>query len=242
MEYDGLRLERDGAIARIVLDRPKAMNTLNEAVSLAFLDAVIRVSEDPSARVLVITGEGNVFSAGADVQVFMERLDELPLIIKQLTTYVHGAIAKLARMRKPTIAAVPGIAAGGGMGIAIACDMVIAAESARFRVAYPRIGLNPDAGTSYFLPRVVGVKRAISLAYLNPIISSSEALELGIASEVVPDSALKSRVDELAKMLAEGSPTALGKTKKLMTESFHNTPQIRMTVEFGIFTTNEGQR
>ncbi len=231
MKYEGLRVERDGPIARIVFDRPTLLNTLNEPVALAFLDAVIRISEDPSARVCVITGAGNAFCAGADLGVFIDNLEEIPATVKKLTTYVHGAIAKLARMEKPTIAAVSGVAAGGGFGIAMACDIVIAAESAKFRMAYPRIGLSPDASSSYFLPRIVGLKRAIALTYFNTIISAPQAVELGIAMEMVPDSGFQRRVNDLATELAQGPTTALGKTKKLMNASFHNTLELQMEEE-----------
>ncbi len=231
MSYRALRFEREDGVGWIIIDRPKASNALDEGLALELLDCVIHAAEDSSVRVCAITGEGESFCVGGDINMFAEHLDELAPLIWRVTTYVHSAISKLVRMEKPTIAAVRGPAAGGGMGIALACDLVVAGLSAKFRMAYPRIGLAADASTSYFLPRLVGLRRALSLTYLNQVVDAQEAAAIGLVTETVADDNLIPRVTELANQLAAGPTSALAKAKRLLHHSFERSLEQQMEEE-----------
>jgi 2-(1,2-epoxy-1,2-dihydrophenyl)acetyl-CoA isomerase len=210
--YSTILFEVRDAVARIALNRPDAANSLNPALSAEVLDAVIRSEEDPGIRALIITGTGRFFCAGADLKGFYSDSSEL----KSRVSLFHSAIGRIMRADIPVIAAVNGAAAGAGMGLACACDLVIAAESAKFTMAYTKIGLSPDGATTYFLPRLLGVRRAIELAYLNRALSGREAVEWGIATRVVADDRLADEAHALASQLAAGPTRAYAAAKRLM--------------------------
>ncbi|MGO9602570.1 MAG: enoyl-CoA hydratase-related protein [Candidatus Binataceae bacterium] len=199
-------------VARIALNRPEAANSLNSTLSSEVMDAVIRSEEDPEVRALVITGSGRFFCAGADLKGFYSQSSEL----KSKVSLFHATIGRIMRADLPVIAAVNGAAAGAGMGLACACDLVVAAESAKFTMAYTKIGLSPDGATTYFLPRLIGVRRAIELAYLNRSLTAREAVEWGIATRVVPDDRLAEEAHALAAQLAAGPTRAYAAAKRLM--------------------------
>jgi 2-(1,2-epoxy-1,2-dihydrophenyl)acetyl-CoA isomerase len=211
-DYSSILYEVRDNVAKISLNRPKAANSLNNTLSSEFLDAVIRSEENSDVRALIITGTGRFFCAGADLKGFYSPSSEL----KTRVSLFHVAIGRIMRARLPVIAAVNGAAAGAGMGLACACDLVVVAESAKFTMAYSKIGLSPDGTTTYFLPRLVGVRRAIELAYLNRALSGREAVEWGIATRVVPDRELETEVQTLAMQLAAGPTRAYATAKRLM--------------------------
>src|ERR1700722_9192351 len=161
-EYSAITCELTGSVATITLNRPEAANTLNETLSSEMLDAIIRSEENTAVRALVISGgTGRFFCAGADLKSFYTAPDAL----KSKVSLFHVAISRIVRAPFPVIAAVNGTAAGGGMGLACSCDMILAGESTKFIMAYTRRGLTPDGTTTYFLPRKIGVGRALDLAY-----------------------------------------------------------------------------
>lgn len=206
-------------VARITLNRPDAGNALNAAL-LHDLSAVTeRCMEDPAVRVVVIDGAGKSFCVGGDLRSFTSEGDALSEHLEEILTDFHTAVARLARMNAPVIASVHGVAAGGGLSLACACDLVIAAESTRFTMAYTRVGLSPDGSGSYFLPRLVGLRRALDLTLTNRMLSAREALDWGLVSRVVPDDALAAETATLAAQLAAGAPDALAAAKKLLRES-----------------------
>jgi 2-(1,2-epoxy-1,2-dihydrophenyl)acetyl-CoA isomerase len=167
---------RDG-VGHVTLNRPESANSLNATLSSELMDAVVRCEDDPGVRAVVVTGAGpRFFCAGADLKGFYSTGSEL----KSRVSIFHAVLSRLARADFPVIAAVNGAAAGAGMGLACACDLVIAAESARFTMAYTKIGLSPDGSTTYFLPRRIGIGRALELALLNRTLSAEEALQWGI--------------------------------------------------------------
>ncbi len=215
MSYKTLLLEIKNNGATITFNRPDFLNAMNLELSKELLDAVLNCSENKNIRVVVITGAGEAFSAGGDVKAFHENLSNIAVYLKHQTTYLHKAISNICRMPKPVIAAVNGVAAGGGFSLALACDLTVAAESARFVTAYSHIGLTPDLSCTYFLPRLVGNKKGIEMLYTNASISANEALELGIANRVVPDSNFQKTVENLAQELTERPVFALANTKKL---------------------------
>jgi len=203
-------------VAHLTLNRPEAANSLNATVSAEMMDAIVRCEDDVDIRAVVVSGTGRFFCAGADLKGFYSSADEL----KSRVSVFHAAISRLVRADFPVIAAVNGAAAGAGMGLACACDLVIAAESARFTMAYSRIGLSPDGTTTYFLPRRIGIGRAMELVLLNRTLSAKEALEWGIANRVVADASLNEEAHPVAAQLAAGPTRAYSAAKRLMQSGF----------------------
>src|SRR3990172_5349368 len=175
MEYKTLLFDVRDGIAHITLNRPDAANSINLEFARDLMHAALQCDEDLSIRAVVMSGKGNLFCGGWDLKTFASQGNQIASYIKEVTTYLHSAISRLMRMDAPVVAAVHGSAAGAGMSLAIACDIVVAADSAKFRVAYTRIGLTPDGSLSYFLPRIVGLKRALELTLTNRILSAQEA-------------------------------------------------------------------
>jgi 2-(1,2-epoxy-1,2-dihydrophenyl)acetyl-CoA isomerase len=231
MGYETIRLEKDAAIATITLDRPDAFNALSLAMGRELLSAVLEVDEDPAVRCVVVTGAGKAFCGGGDVKDFADNLPRIGALIKELTTYVHGAVSRLVRTPKPVLTAVNGVAAGGGLSLAIAGDLVLATESARFTMAYSRIAATPDGSSSYWLPRLVGLRRAIELFYTNRVLTAREAMEWGLVTRVVPDDELAGATRKLAAELAQGPTLALGRGKLLFHGSTTESLETQMELE-----------
>jgi len=208
---DGLRVEVDGPVATLTLDRPAAMNALTVPVKLALREALESLAVDRSVRVVILTGAGRAFCAGQDLAE-REQPDAAPLEVEVRERY-NPIIRALRTMGQPVIAAVNGAAAGAGASLAFACDLRIAAEDARFILAFGRLGLVPDSGASWFLPRLVGPAKAAELALLGDPIDAAEAWRLGLVSKVVPGDQLMIEARALADRLAEGAPLALALTK-----------------------------
>jgi 2-(1,2-epoxy-1,2-dihydrophenyl)acetyl-CoA isomerase len=210
--YSSILFTTQDHVAQIAFNRPEAANSLNSTLSAELMDAVIRCEEDTGVRARIITGSGRFFCAGADLKGFYSQSSEL----KSRVSLFHATIARIMRADLPVIAAVNGAAAGAGMGLACACDLVVAAESAKFTMAYTKIGLSPDGATTYFLPRLLGIRRAIELAYLNRALTGREAVEWGIATRVVPDDRLSGEAHAMAAQLAAGPTRAYAAAKRLM--------------------------
>ncbi len=221
----------DGGVAHVVLDRPDRANTINADVARELMRIAIRCDEDPTVRAVLVRSTGPMFSGGGDLKAFGARGQDLPAYLKETTTYLHAAISRLTRQAAPTICAVQGFAAGGGFSLATACDLVVAARSAKFTMAYTRAGLTPDGSSSYFLPRLVGLRRAIDLALTNRVLSAEEALEWGLISRVVPDADLAPESEALAKQLAAGPTWALGSAKGLLHAGFGQPLETQMELE-----------
>ena len=211
-QYTVIIYEVSDGVATITLNRPDAANSLNHELSSELLDAIIRAEEDPAVRAIVLTATGRFFCAGADLRSFYATSGEL----KNRVSLLHVALSRIVRAPLPVIGAINGTAAGGGMGLACGCDLLIAAESARFIMAYTRRGLSPDGTTTYFLPRRIGVGRALELAYLNRTLSAREALEWGIVNRVVADAELANAAHAMAAELAQGPTRAYAAAKRLM--------------------------
>jgi len=231
MAYQHLIVERAASVATLTLNRPDAYNALNLPLGRELFTAAIELDEDPDVRCVVITGAGRAFCAGGDVKDFVDNLGRIGAHIKELTTYLHGAISRFARSDKPVIMAVNGVAAGGGFSLALSGDLVIAAESAKFTSAYSRIAASPDGSSSYFLPRLVGLRRAMELYFTNRVLSAGEAVEWGMVTRAVADAELKSAVDTLARELAQGPSKAFGVAKRLFHQSTWESLETQMELE-----------
>ena len=208
---DGLRVDTDGPVATLTLDRPDSLNALTVPVKLAIRDALESIAEDRAVRAVILTGAGRAFCAGQDLAE-REEPDAAPLDVEVRDRY-NPIIRALRSMGQPVIAAVNGVAAGAGASLAFACDIRIAAEEARFMLAFGRIGLVPDSGATWFLPRLVGPAKAAELALVGDAVDASEALRLGLVSRVVPGDQLMTEARAMADRLAEGAPLALSLTK-----------------------------
>jgi len=224
MEFKTLLFQVEDNVAHITLNRPEAANSISLELARDLMYALMRCDDDPAVRAVLITGSGGMFCAGGDLKSFTAQGEGMPHHLMDVTAYLHTAMSYLVRMDPPAIAAVHGSAAGAGMSLACACDIVLAAESARFTMAYTRIGLSPDGGATFTLTRLVGVKRALELALTNRVISSKDALNWGMVTRVVPDKDLFQEAMKLAKELAAGPTKAFGATKRLiqgaLTDSF----------------------
>lgn len=231
MPSSPLRYEVRDAVATITLDRPDALNALDLELGRALFEAALAADEDRAVRCVVVTGAGKAFCAGGDVKSFHDNIDQVGKLVKELTTYLHGAISRLTRSAKPFITAVNGVAAGGGMSLALSGDLVIASDAARFSLAYARIGATPDGSSSYFLPRLIGVRRAIELHYLNRTLSARDALEWGLVSRVHADATFRDEVDKLARELAQGPTLAFGRAKELFHRSTTESFETQMELE-----------
>jgi 2-(1,2-epoxy-1,2-dihydrophenyl)acetyl-CoA isomerase len=231
MGYEKIILERNEGVATITLNRPEAFNALDMQLAREFHEAIVTCSEEDAVRVVVITGSGRAFCAGGDVKGFCDQVDTIGTHVKLLTTELHGAVSRMVRMCKPTITAVNGVAAGGGMSLALAGDLILATASARFTMAYTQIGASPDGSSSFTLPRLVGVKRALQLTLLNPVLSAHEAMEWGLVNQVFADDQFQSEVREIALQLAQGPTLAYGRTKALFYSSTSETLETQMEHE-----------
>ena len=231
MQYSTLDFDVSDAVAHVTLDRPDALNGLNLEMARELLDAALRCDEDPSVRAVVLSGAGSAFCVGDDLKSFAEQGEELPRHLKEITTYLHAAISRLARMDPLVVAAVHGAAAGGGFSLAISCDLVVATESSRFAMAYSKAGLTPDGSSSYHLPRLVGMRRAMELALTGRELSAQEALEWGIVTRVVPDEDLLEEAARLAQQLATGPTKALEASKRLLHGGWTETLETQMEHE-----------
>jgi len=217
-------------VAFVTLNRPQAGNALDLEMAKELMVVALRCEGDPSVRAVLLRGAGNSFCAGGDVKVFAAQ-PQLPHYLREITSYLHLAVSRFARLDAPVIAAVHGSAAGGGFSLAISCDLVIAAESAKFLMAYSKIGMAPDGGSTYFLPRLVGLKRAMELAVTNRVLSAREACDWGIVTEVVPPESLPARAEELALALAQGPTGAFGSAKRLLHGGWNQTLETQMELE-----------
>ena len=229
--YDHLLFDKKDGVARITLNRPDAYNALDLALCDELMEVSIRCDEDAEIRAVLLTGAGSTFSVGGDLPSFVAAGDAFAALTKKMTVSLHAAVSRFARMEAPLIAAVNGVAAGGGLGLVCSADIAIAAESARFSSSYTKNALSPDTSTTYFLPRLIGWRRAQDLFLTNRILDAREALEWNLVTRVVPDAELESSASALAIELAGGATRAYGATKGLLLRSGGETLETQMEFE-----------
>ena len=212
-----LRYEVDEGVATITLDRPDARNALDATLKRELLAAVRAAGRDRVVRVVVLTGAGSAFCAGQDLrETTVPGAPPLSTVLRE--TY-NPLILAMRRLDKPIVAAVNGVAAGAGMALALACDLRIAANTASFVLAFGRVGLVPDSGTTWFLPRLVGPARAAELALVGDPLSAADAERWGLVNRVVPAADLPAEARALALRLAAGAPRAMALTKRALNRS-----------------------
>jgi len=216
---------KDG-IGTITLNRPEALNALSPEMTDGLIEATGRFERDTAVRAVVIRGAGEHFMAGGDIKGFHKSLSEdrtgHVARLEMRVVKTHQTIYHLRRMGKPVLASVQGAAAGFGVSLILACDLAIAAEDAYFSLAYRHIGLSADGGATYFLPRIVGERRALEIALLGERFTAARAKEMGMLNWVVPRAELAQETASLARRLADGPTAALGRVKQLIRTSLDN--------------------
>lgn len=219
----------DGPVAVLTLNRPERYNSMNRELALALQEAFDACAADESVRCVVLTGAGKGFCAGQDLAEAsdVENID----FEKLVDEHYNALIRRMRRLEKPVVAAVNGVAAGAGANIALAADIVLAAESASFVQAFSKISLIPDSGGTFFLPRLVGLQRALALAMTADKVSAADAQAMGMVYKTYPDAEFEGAWTELARRLAAMPTKALGLTKRLMNESYANNLDAQLELE-----------
>jgi len=215
-----LLFHNETGVATLTLNRPEKFNSFNREMALELQDALDKCAGDESVRVIVITGTGKAFCAGQDLAEATE--PDGPAMEKIVEEHYNPIILRLRNIEKPVVAAVNGVAAGAGANIALACDIVLASESAAFIQAFSKIGLIPDSGGTFMLPRLVGMQRAAALMMTGDKVTAAEAVSMGMIYRCFPDTGFTEAVAKLAAQIAAMPTRALGLTKKLLNESWTN--------------------
>ena len=228
-EYQTIKFEQSGSIARITLNRPDAANGMNDTMTRELADVARRCDTD-ATKVVVLTGSGRFFCAGGDLKSFASAPSR-GRYIKGVADDLHRAISTFARMDAVVITAVNGVAAGAGFSIAVTGDLVLAAESASFTMAYTRAGLSPDGSSSYYLPRLIGIRKTQELMLTNRTLSAPEASQWGLVTDVVADDDLTAKTDQLADQIAATSRQSNGSVKALLLTTFSSGLEEQMELE-----------
>ena len=214
---DLLRFEVGDGIATITLNRPEKLNAFTNEMLEDWLAALERCRTDPEVRVIVITGTGRAFTTGGDIEGFSASAKQTPADIKaRLVDGIQRLPRKMSEIDKPIIAALNGFATGGGLDVALGCDIRFAAESARFAETYARMGLIPGAGGAWLLPRIVGTAKALELFWGCEWVEAAEAERIGLVNKVFPDAALMESTYAFARKVAEGAPIAVQMLKRVV--------------------------
>ena len=230
-----IRVEREGAVGVLTIDRRERLNSLDVETAQDFRRAGLQLARDREVRAVVIRGEGGVFCSGADLKYIRDGGDQDDLgylqpetrksgegygeIFKQILEYIHSTISEIRRAPKPFIAAVDGPAAAGGFGIAMSCDLVVASERAWFEWAYLKTGLTGAESSTFFLPRLLGLRKALELVLLNPRLTAQEALSWGIINRVIPNGSLDAEALKIAARLADAPTAAVAVAKNLLNQA-----------------------
>jgi 2-(1,2-epoxy-1,2-dihydrophenyl)acetyl-CoA isomerase len=230
-----IRVEREGAVGLLTIDRPERFNSLDVTTAQDLRRAGLQLARDASIRAVVIRGSGGVFCSGADLKYIRAGGDAAELgylqpdgcepprsygeIFKQILEYIHSTVSEITRAPKPFVAAVDGVAAAGGFGIAMACDLVLASERASFEWAYGKTGLTGAESSTFFLPRLIGLRRCMELVLLNPRLDAQRALQMGLVTAVYPADRFAAEVLAVARQLADGPTEAYGIAKGLLNQA-----------------------
>ena len=227
---DEILFENNQGVATITFNRPQARNAVTPQMVAPWTEYINSIADDDEVRCVLMTGAGDHFMAGGDVKGFGETSKlsstERRVQFEKRANDVTPLLMAMQNCPKPIIASIRGAVAGAGMGFAALADLAIASENAVFTLAHIKIGITPDGGTSYILPRLVGQKRAMEIALLGDIFDAKAALDMGVVNRVVPDKELEATTEKIAQRLASGPTVAIGKAKKLINESFnHSLPE-----------------
>lgn len=219
MEYETILYTLDAGVLTIALNRPDVLNAFNRRMTDEIQSALKQAERDPDVRCIVFTGTGRAFSSGEDLKArSAEGESDFGSTLRER---YNPIVLKMRNIEKPVLGSINGVAAGAGCSLALACDMRIASDKARFIEVFVRVGLVPDSGSSFFLPRLVGLGKALEMAFLGDEVGAEEALQLGLVNRVVPADQLESATHELALRLAKGPTKAIGLAKRAMNRALH---------------------
>lgn len=243
-DFEFIEFGIESNVALVCLNRPDDGNALVPGMAQELRQVALYCQEDSDIRAVIITGNGKMFCAGGDVKEFASHGRDVGYYTKEITHPLHAAISQFNWMDAPVVGAINGTAAGGGFSLALAPDIAVAAESAKFTMAYTNTGLTPDGSSTFFLARMIGLRRAKELALLNPVLTAEQAVEWGFINRVVPDDMLMEETMEIAIKLARGPTHTIGETKRLLlngtTASLETQMEMETRVIAKISTTEDG--
>jgi 2-(1,2-epoxy-1,2-dihydrophenyl)acetyl-CoA isomerase len=228
---ESILTQQHGQILEIALNRPEVYNALNLDVMMMLSEVLAFAATDQSIKGIMITGKGKAFCAGGDLKWISQQVEGASSTLHKLAPQFHIAITEIRRMAKPVVAAVNGIAAGGGLSLALACDFRVMAASAVLRQAYTSSGLSIDGGGTFALPRLVGLARALEIAAFDQPISSAQALAWGLVTKVVPDDKVLDEAISILQSLVKSALYSFAWSKRLLLESFNNTLETQLELE-----------
>lgn len=233
MTYESIRFDVSNQVATLTLNRPDALNALTVEMGQEIKTA-LSLAVDHGARAMILTGAGRAFCAGGDLRE-MQRMAQaegrVEAFFDEPLQLLNECLVLIRRIPIPVIAAVNGVASGGGCNFALSCDLVVAGKSARFNQAFIKVGLTPDCGGTFLLPRLVGLKRAAELMMTGDLVTADEALSLGMINHVVPDEELMAHAHSLAEELAQSPTAAIGRIKELLDASANNSYESQLELE-----------
>jgi 2-(1,2-epoxy-1,2-dihydrophenyl)acetyl-CoA isomerase len=229
--YETVLYDKDNGVANIALNRPEKLNAFDTTMHDDLYSALGETAEDEDVRCIVLRGEGRGFSAGADLAHVVREAEGDPDLGEYLRTTYSRLVMRMVGIEKPIVAALHGPVYGAGVGLALACDLRVAAQGAKFSVAFIKIGLMPDAGVTFLLPRVVGLGRAMELSMLGDALDAEEAHRIGLVNKVVSDDSLSEEIRNLASRLAAMPTSALGRMKHALYASFERDLETALEAE-----------
>jgi len=224
-----------GSVATITLNRPQVMNALDADMIVQLRDACEQARDDSAVRAIVLCGNGPAFLAGGDVAMFHANLPRLPEMVDKLAGELHHAIIALRRAAKPVVASVHGAVAGAGISLLAAADLALAAAGTKFTLAYSKIATSPDGGSTWFLPRLIGYRKALELTLLSDTFDAEIALAMGLVNRVVAAPDLAAETEKLVQRLANGPTVAFAETKALIHQSFERPLEAQLAAEVQAF-------
>ncbi len=232
MDYEGLILDKEADVATLTLNRPQQLNAVSLNMACAMEKVLSEIGQDNSTKVVIITGAGRGFCSGLDINALAEASN---LSAKELNKLMQTLAFPVYNLAQPVIAAINGVAAGYGMALAMLCDMRIGSEKARFSSGYLRMGLPPDIGSTYSLPRIMGTAKAMELMVIGDTFDAAEAYRSGMLNKVVPEEDLMKEAREMATKIAKGPPLAIVQTKQAIRKGIHNSLEQQIAVECSAF-------
>ena len=231
MTYETIKYAVNDGVAKIEFNSPDAGNSINRKFAHEFMDVAIKSTTDSSVRCIVIGAAGAMYSFGGDLKFFSTEMEKIEGTLIELTAVLHQGIQRFHNCKVPVIIVVDGMAAGGGFSLALFADIVFASRSSKFTMAYTNAGLSPDGSSSYYLPRLVGLRRAQELMLTNRVLSAEEAQEWGIVTYVCDGEQLDEEVEKLASKLASGPTRAYGAVKQLLARTYDQSLEVQLEQE-----------
>ncbi len=230
-ESSVLLVKRAGSVITLTLNRPESGNALNQEIGAALLNEALKCDNDDSVRCVVLTGAGKTFCSGGDIGNFQNAGKSISEVVSGGASMLHVALSKLVRMNKPLVVLVNGPAGGAGLGLALIGDIVIASSSAYFTAGYSAIGMTPDGGLTWMLPKLIGLRRAQEMILTNRKIGAEEAVSIGLITRTIDDHLLADEGEKIALAIANSATGALASAKSLLLQSFGNGLETQFELE-----------